>query len=132
MGFVLCKPFRQKQAKVFAQLLPRPGRASHTPHRDPAPRDSPRASGRGEAGRGRYLRPGWLLPARIRRTRSGRPSRQLSAVDTRKICPPCTEKQRSSGATELPTLPAATGPPVTAAPGQVSARPARRRCSPPP
>lgn len=46
------------------------------------PRGSPRASAGGE---GRYLRPGWLLPARIRRTRSGRPSRQLRAVDTRKI-----------------------------------------------
>lgn len=51
MGFVLCKPFRQKQAKAFAQLLPRPGRASHTPHRDPAPGqppgERPRGGGKG-------------------------------------------------------------------------------------
>lgn len=55
---------------------------------------------------GSHLRPGWLRPARIRRTRSGSPSRQLSAVDTRRICPPCTEKRRSSGATALPAHPA--------------------------
>lgn len=71
---------------------------------------------------GAHLRPGWLLPARIRRTRSGRPSRQLRAVDTRRICPPCTDKGRSSGATALPTQPADTaGPPATAARREVSA-----------
>lgn len=57
--------------------------------------DSP--GGRAGARQGHYLRPGWLLPARMRRTLSGRPSRQLSAVDTRRICPPCKER-RSSGA----------------------------------
>lgn len=71
----------------------------------PTGREGP-AERPGTAGEGSHLRPGWLRPARIRRTRTGSPSRQLSAVDTRRICPPCTEKRRSSGATALAAYPA--------------------------
>lgn len=114
-GVCSWKPFRQKQAQGFAQLLPRPGgRLAHDV--SPAPRRRGTPPGRA-AVRGRYLRPGWLLPARIRRTRSGRPSRQLKAVDTRKICPPCTEKRRSSG-TSHPDGRYPPFPPVTAARGE--------------
>lgn len=74
--------------------LARPG-GPHTPAERP-----------GAARGGSHLRPGWLRPARIRRTRRGTPSRQLSAVDTRRICPPCTEKRRLSGATALAAHPA--------------------------
>lgn len=121
LEFCSWKYFRQNQAKASARPRPRRERLTHgRADRARGPRRPEAAPGRAERGRGkgRYLRPGWLLPARIRRTRSGRPSRQLSAVDTRKICPPCTEKLRSSAGTALPAQPA-TGPAATAARGEL-------------
>lgn len=121
LGVCSWKYFRQNQAKAPARPRPRREGLTHgRADRARGPRRPEPAPGSAERGRGkgRYLRPGWLLPARIRRTRSGRPSRQLSAVDTRKICPPCTEKLRSSAGTALPAQPA-TGPAATAARGEV-------------
>lgn len=86
------------------RLCPRSRRRASPP---PESAQGPARPSRGSPGgagvrRGRYLRPGWLLPARIRRTLSGRPSRQLRAVDTRRICPPC----RGNGARQPLRLPA--------------------------
>lgn len=97
-------PSVPSQAPAFHPPVPRPVPSSPP---IPSPGDPPTPSPKTRLpGAPTYLRPGVLRPARIFCTRKGRPSRQLRAVDTLRICPPwCREKKREIRPASSPPQP---------------------------